>query len=233
MPSIIKNIEPFLEELNDAIKKKVVKLVYKLQCSKLRDEMNRCVKEFETYNKELNSLRSEYTTLMSKKNKLSRNPPENIRLNIEEKEDQVRRMDEDPVKEEEDESEADESEADESEEEESEEEESEEEKSEEDKSEEEESEEEESEAAEDDQAKQTEAEADESEAAEDDQAKQTEAEKDESEEDSDNEEVFEIEIDDVTYYATNEENGPLYNCDENGDPGNKVGYLKDGEPFFY
>jgi type IV secretory pathway VirB10-like protein len=223
MPSIIKNIEPFLEELNDAIKKKVVKLVYKLQCSKLRDEMNRCVKEFETYNKELNSLRSEYTTLMSKKNKLSRNPPENIRLNIEEKEDQVRRMDEDPVKEEEDESEADESEADESEEEESEEEESEEE----------ESEEEESEAAEDDQAKQTEAEADESEAAEDDQAKQTEAEKDESEEDSDNEEVFEIEIDDVTYYATNEENGPLYNCDENGDPGNKVGYLKDGEPFFY
>jgi Mg-chelatase subunit ChlI len=220
MPSIIKNIEPFLEELNDAIKKKVVKLVYKLQCSKLRDEMNRCVKEFETYNKELNSLRSEYTTLMSKKNKLSRNPPENIRLNIEEKEDQVRRMDEDPVKEEEDESEAAESEADESEEEESEEEESEEE----------ESEEEESEAAEDDQAKQTEAEADESEAAEDDQAKQAE---DESEEDSDNEEVFEIEIDDVTYYATNEENGPLYNCDENGDPGNKVGYLKDGEPFFY
>ena len=215
MPSIIKNIEPFLEELNDAIKKKVVKLVYKLQCSKLRDEMNRCVKEFETYNKELNSLRSEYTTLMSKKNKLSRNPPENIRLNIEEKEDQVRRMDEDPVKEEEDESEAAESEADESEEEESEEEESEE---------------EESEAAEDDQAKQTEAEADESEAAEDDQAKQAE---DESEEDSDNEEVFEIEIDDVTYYATNEENGPLYNCDENGDPGNKVGYLKDGEPFFY
>jgi len=210
MPSIIKNIEPFLEELNDAIKKKVVKLVYKLQCSKLRDEMNRCVKEFETYNKELNSLRSEYTTLMSKKNKLSRNPPENIRLNIEEKEDQVRRMDEDPVKEEEDESEAAESEADESEEEESEE--------------------EESEAAEDDQAKQTEAEADESEAAEDDQAKQAE---DESEEDSDNEEVFEIEIDDVTYYATNEENGPLYNCDENGDPGNKVGYLKDGEPFFY
>jgi hypothetical protein len=46
------------------------------------------------------------------------------------------------------------------------------------------------------------------------------------------EEVFEIEIDDVTYYATNEENGPLYEVDESGDPGKLVGHLKDGEPVF-
>ena len=47
------------------------------------------------------------------------------------------------------------------------------------------------------------------------------------------EEVFEIEIDDVSYFATNEENGPLYEVDEEGNPGNQIGYLKDGEPFFY
>jgi hypothetical protein len=49
----------------------------------------------------------------------------------------------------------------------------------------------------------------------------------------DEEEVFEIEIYDVSYFATNEENGPLYEVDEEGNPGNKIGYLKDGEPFFY
>jgi len=63
---------------------------------------------------------------------------------------------------------------------------------------------------------------------------EVEVEEDEEEEEVDEEEeVFEIEIDDITYYATNEENGPLYEVDKDGDPGNKVGYLKDGEPFFY
>ena len=47
------------------------------------------------------------------------------------------------------------------------------------------------------------------------------------------EEVFEIEIDDVTYYTENEENGNIYAVDVDGNPGNKIGYLKDGEPFFY
>ena len=47
------------------------------------------------------------------------------------------------------------------------------------------------------------------------------------------EEVFEIEIDDVTYYTENEENGNIYAVDADGNPGNKIGYLKDGEPFFY
>jgi len=58
-------------------------------------------------------------------------------------------------------------------------------------------------------------------------------EEEQAEEDAEDEEVFEIEIDDVTYYTENEENGNIYSVDENGDPGNKIGYLKDGEPFFY
>ena len=45
------------------------------------------------------------------------------------------------------------------------------------------------------------------------------------------EEVFEIEIDDVTYFATDEENGILYEVD-NGEVGRKVGIIKDGEPIF-
>jgi hypothetical protein len=46
------------------------------------------------------------------------------------------------------------------------------------------------------------------------------------------EEVFEIEIDDVTYYATSEENGILYEVLSDGDVGKKVGIIKDGEPIF-
>jgi hypothetical protein len=46
------------------------------------------------------------------------------------------------------------------------------------------------------------------------------------------EEVFEIEIDDVTYFATHEENGILYEIDSDGDVGKKVGIIKDGEPIF-
>jgi hypothetical protein len=53
----------------------------------------------------------------------------------------------------------------------------------------------------------------------------------EKEEDED-EEVFEIEIDDVTYFATDEENGILYEVDKDGEVGKKVGIIKDGEPIF-
>ena len=60
-----------------------------------------------------------------------------------------------------------------------------------------------------------------------------EEDEEEAEDEEEEEEVFEIEIDDVTYFATSEENGPLYDVDEEGNPGNKVGYLKDCEPFFY
>jgi len=50
------------------------------------------------------------------------------------------------------------------------------------------------------------------------------------EEEEDDEEVFEIDIDDVTYFTNNEENGIIYEKDANGDPGKKVGIIKDGEP---
>jgi hypothetical protein len=46
------------------------------------------------------------------------------------------------------------------------------------------------------------------------------------------EEVFEIEIDDITYFATDEENGILYEMTKDGDIGKKVGAIKDGEPIF-
>jgi hypothetical protein len=54
----------------------------------------------------------------------------------------------------------------------------------------------------------------------------------EEEEAEEEEEVFEIEIDDVTYFATGEENGILYEMTSDGDIGKKVGIIKDGEPIF-
>jgi len=54
----------------------------------------------------------------------------------------------------------------------------------------------------------------------------------EEEEEEEEEEVFEIEIDDITYYATHEENGNLYEVDKDGEVGKKVGIIKDGEPIF-
>ena len=52
------------------------------------------------------------------------------------------------------------------------------------------------------------------------------------EEDESEEEVFEIEIDEVTYYATSEDNGILYEMLEGGDIGKQVGTIQDGEPIF-
>ena len=52
------------------------------------------------------------------------------------------------------------------------------------------------------------------------------------EDEEEEEEVFEIEIDDITYFATHEENGILYEITEDGDVGKKVGIIKDGEPIF-
>jgi len=53
------------------------------------------------------------------------------------------------------------------------------------------------------------------------------------EEEEEEEELFEIDIDDVTYCTNNEENGFIYQLSKDGDVGTKVGYFKDGEPFFY
>ncbi len=54
-----------------------------------------------------------------------------------------------------------------------------------------------------------------------------------AEADEEEEEFIEIDIDDVTYCTNNEENGFIYELTDDGDVGEKVGYLKDGEPFFY
>lgn len=59
-----------------------------------------------------------------------------------------------------------------------------------------------------------------------------EEEEEEQEEEEEEEEVFEIEIDDKTYYTNNEENGIIYEALPNDEVGDKIGYLKDGEPFF-
>jgi hypothetical protein len=56
---------------------------------------------------------------------------------------------------------------------------------------------------------------------------------DEEEQEQEQEEFFEIEIDDVTYCTNNEDNGLIYEVTEDGELVEKVGYLKEGEPFFY
>jgi len=68
----------------------------------------------------------------------------------------------------------------------------------------------------------------------DEEAVETETEEDhESEqEQEEEEEIFEIEIDDVTYGTNNEVNGFIYELKEE-ELGEKVGYFKDSEPFFY
>ncbi len=52
-------------------------------------------------------------------------------------------------------------------------------------------------------------------------------------EEEEEEEVTEIEIDDVTYFTNDDENGFIYEATEDEEVGDKVGYFKDGEPFFY
>lgn len=62
--------------------------------------------------------------------------------------------------------------------------------------------------------------------AEEEKAKEVEAEEVE-------EELEVITIDDIDYCTNNEENGFIWKLTEDGEQGDKVGYLKDGEPFFY
>ena len=47
------------------------------------------------------------------------------------------------------------------------------------------------------------------------------------------EELSIITIDDVDYCTNDEENGFIWGVNDEGEQGDKVGYLKDGEPFFY
>jgi DNA repair exonuclease SbcCD ATPase subunit len=62
--------------------------------------------------------------------------------------------------------------------------------------------------------------------------KEKKEEQQESLEEEDDEEVFEIEIDDITYFTSDEENGILYEVTSDGEVGKKVGIIKNGEPIF-
>ena len=74
----------------------------------------------------------------------------------------------------------------------------------------------------------------ETESEDDEEEVETEAENDkEKDEKEEEEELFEIEIDGTTYCTNNEESGLIFELTEDGDVGEKVGYLKEGEPFFY
>ena len=55
----------------------------------------------------------------------------------------------------------------------------------------------------------------------------------EAEEEAEEEEVFEIEINGVNYFTTNEKSGIIYASDENSDPGDEVGIFQNGTPIFH
>ena len=76
---------------------------------------------------------------------------------------------------------------------------------------------------------------DEEEASIETETKQNETEQDEDNgaEAEDDEELFEIEIDDKTYCTNNEQNGFIWELTEDGEQGEKIGYLEDGEAYFY
>jgi hypothetical protein len=61
---------------------------------------------------------------------------------------------------------------------------------------------------------------------------QVELEEEQVLEEEEEEDVFEIEIDDITYYATGEEDGILYEKLEDDDIGKQIGIIKNGEPIF-
>jgi hypothetical protein len=65
------------------------------------------------------------------------------------------------------------------------------------------------------------------------QVEEIETENEEEEEDEEEEEeLFEIEIDDITYYVSNEENGPIYEIGEGGEVGKEIGKMVDSEAIF-
>lgn len=65
------------------------------------------------------------------------------------------------------------------------------------------------------------------------QEKEKESGEEEVDEDEDEEEgVFEIDINNVTYYTTDEANGDIYEITQDGEPGNQVGRFIDGSPIF-
>ena len=254
------DIQPLLNDVNEVVKKGVNKLLYDFTLRHLNTELDKCKLEMEFYKSELTNIKELYgldVPIPSKKLNIVNN--ENISLNIEEKmNDNVQdnsyagctfekillqaavssknervvvsqdEEEEDADAQADDEEEAEE-EADDEEEEEAQagEEADDEEEEEAPAGDEEEKEEEEAPAGE-------EADDEEEEAEEEEIETENEEEEEEEEEEGyeEEEEVFEIEIDDITYFTTDEENGPIYEVDSSGDPGNKIGYLKDGGAFF-
>jgi len=92
---------------------------------------------------------------------------------------------------------------------------------------------EEDDADEDDAEEEEEEEDDEDEAEEEEEDDEDDAEEEEDEAEDDEElEVEEIEIEGVTYYCTDENNGILFECGEDGEIGDEIGYLKKGSVFF-
>ncbi len=52
-------------------------------------------------------------------------------------------------------------------------------------------------------------------------------------EDEDDEELFEIEIDDKTYCTNNDQNGFIWELTDEGEQGEKIGYFEAGDAYFY
>ena len=52
------------------------------------------------------------------------------------------------------------------------------------------------------------------------------------EEDDEEEEVEEIEIDGVEYFTNDSQDGVIYAVDDDGDPGDEVGWFENGTAFF-
>jgi len=52
-------------------------------------------------------------------------------------------------------------------------------------------------------------------------------------EEDDDEEIFEIEIDDKTYCTNDDQNGFIWELTDDCEQGDKIGYLKDGDAYFY
>jgi hypothetical protein len=77
-----------------------------------------------------------------------------------------------------------------------------------------------------------EGEAEEEEVVEEGEAEEEEVVEEEMDEEEESESVFEVTIDGAMYYTTNTTNGDIYEADENGDPGDKVGEFVSGQPLF-
>ena len=85
---------------------------------------------------------------------------------------------------------------------------------------------------EEDEDEEDEDEEDEDEEDEDEEITEEDNEEDEEEISEEELEVDEVEIDGKIYFTTDDKNGVLYSVDEDGDIGDEIGYLKNGEPFF-